>query len=86
MTTVVVGAGLAGLNAAITLQTAGHDVILLEGSDRAGGRVSTDVVDGFLLDRGFQLINANYPELQRLAVIDELDFIFSPRAVSVEIS
>ena len=85
MKSVVVGAGLAGLNAAITLQDAGHEVILIEGSDRAGGRVATDVVDGYLLDRGFQLINANYPELRRLDVIDALDFVHAPRAVSVNV-
>lgn len=85
MGTVVVGAGLAGLNAAITLELAGHEVLLVEGSDRAGGRVATDVVDGFLLDRGFQLINANYPELKQLRVIDHIDFVEAPRAVSISV-
>jgi len=85
MTVVVVGAGLAGLNAAITLEEAGREVIVVEASDRAGGRVATDVVDGFLLDRGFQLINANYPELRRLNVINHIDFIEAPRSVSISI-
>lgn len=82
---VVVGAGLAGLNAAITLEEAGREVLLLDASDRAGGRVATDVVDGFLLDRGFQLINANYPELKRLNVINHIDFVEAPRAVAINI-
>ena len=82
---VVVGAGLAGLNAAITLEEAGQEVLLLDASDRAGGRVATDVVDGFLLDRGFQLINANYPELKRLNVINHIDFVEAPRAVAINI-
>jgi hypothetical protein len=85
MSTVVIGAGLAGLNAAITLQNAGHEVLVLEASDRAGGRVASDVVDGFILDRGFQLINANYPELKRLAILDEIEFIEAPRAVAITI-
>lgn len=82
---VVVGAGLAGLNAAITLEEAGREVLLLDASDRAGGRVATDVVDGFLLDRGFQLINSNYPELKRLNVINNIDFVEAPRAVAINI-
>jgi hypothetical protein len=82
---VVIGAGLAGLNAALTLEKAGREVILLEASDRAGGRVATDVVDGFLLDRGFQLINANYPELKQLEVIEKIDFVEAPRAVAITI-
>ncbi len=85
MSTVVIGAGLAGLNAALTLEKAGKEVILLEASDRAGGRVATDVVDGFLLDRGFQLINANYPELKQLDVIEKIDFVEAPRAVAITI-
>jgi hypothetical protein len=85
MNTVVIGAGLAGLNAALTLEKAGREVILLEASDRAGGRVATDVVDGFLLDRGFQLINANYPELKQLEVIEKIDFVEAPRAVAITI-
>lgn len=52
---VVVGAGLAGLNAAVTLQKKGLKPIVLEASDGVGGRTRTDKVDGFLLDRGFQI-------------------------------
>ena len=85
MSTVVVGSGLAGLNAALTLQDAGFEVTLIEASDRAGGRVSSDVLDGFILDRGFQLINANYPELKKLNAINHINFIEAPRAVSVTI-
>jgi phytoene dehydrogenase-like protein len=62
---VVVGAGLAGLAAARTLQRAGRDVIVVEASDGVGGRVRTDVVDGFLLDRGFQVLLTAYPEVHR---------------------
>ena len=63
---VVVGAGLAGLAAAIHLHQAGFDVAVLEASDGVGGRVRTDVIDGFRLDRGFQLYNPAYPEGERM--------------------
>ena len=79
----IVGAGLAGLNAAITLQDAGVDVQIVEASDRAGGRVASDVIDGFICDRGFQLINSRYPALQELEVIKEIDFITAPRVIEV---
>lgn len=69
----IVGAGLAGLNAALTLHAAGRDVLVLEASDAVGGRVRTDEVDGLLLDRGFQILNPAYPELQRLGWLEELD-------------
>ncbi len=61
----IIGAGLAGLACAITLRRAGARVTLLEASDRAGGRVATDDVDGFLLDCGFQVFNDAYPEARR---------------------
>ena len=70
---VVVGAGLAGLAAATTLQRAGHDVVVLEASDGVGGRVRTDVVDGFRLDRGFQVLLTAYPELHRQLDVAALD-------------
>ena len=71
----IVGAGLAGLSAALSLQAAGKDVLVVESSDRAGGRVASDLIDGFICDRGFQLINARYPALQELDVIKELSLI-----------
>jgi len=79
----IVGAGLAGLSAAIHCQSAGIDVKVIESSDRAGGRVASDVIDGFICDRGFQLINAKYPALRELDVIKELDFIQAPRVIEV---
>jgi len=81
----VVGAGLAGLSAAITLESAGVDVMVIEASDRAGGRIASDVINGFICDRGFQLINAKYPALQELDVIKEIDFIPAPRVIEVAI-
>ena len=79
----VVGAGLAGLNAAIALQNAGLDVVVLEASDRPGGRVTSDLIDGFICDRGFQLINSQYPALQELNVMSEIDFVPAPRVIEV---
>jgi len=79
----IIGAGLAGLNAAITLQKAGREVQVIESSDRPGGRVTSDKIDGFICDRGFQLINSKYPALQSLDVIKEIDFIQAPRVIEV---
>ena len=79
----VVGAGLAGLSAAIKLQEAGRNVWVIESSDRPGGRVTSDIIDGFICDRGFQLINSKYPALQALNVIQEIDFINAPRVIEV---
>jgi phytoene dehydrogenase-like protein len=62
---VIVGAGLAGLSCARRLQSAGVDWLLVEASDRVGGRVAADVVDGFVLNRGFQVLQTAYPEAQR---------------------
>ena len=81
----VVGAGLAGLSAAIYLESEGVDVRVIESSDRPGGRMASDVIDGFICDRGFQLINARYPALQELEVIKEIDFIPAPRVIEVAI-
>ena len=80
---VVIGAGLAGISAALHLEKNNREVIVLESSDRAGGRVATDRIDGYLCDRGFQLINSKYPALQELDVIKEIDFIKAPRIVEV---
>jgi hypothetical protein len=82
---VVIGAGLAGMSAALQLQKAGREVVVLEAAERAGGRVQSDLIDGFICDRGFQLINAKYPELVALDVLTKLDFRFADRAINVAI-
>jgi phytoene dehydrogenase-like protein len=63
---IVIGAGLAGLACGITLHRAGKRVLLLESADRVGGRVATDDIDGFRIDRGFQVYLDAYPEGRRL--------------------
>jgi len=70
---VIVGAGLAGLACARTLSAAGIGVQILEASDGVGGRVRSDHVDGFTLDRGFQILLTAYPELERWFDLDQLD-------------
>jgi phytoene dehydrogenase-like protein len=80
---VVIGAGLAGLSAAITLENEGVSATVLESSDRPGGRVSSDVIDGYICDRGFQLINANYPEIKRIGLIKDIDFISASSVIEI---
>lgn len=70
---VIVGAGLSGLSAARELSIHGVDVCVLEAGDAVGGRVRSDYVDGFTLDRGFQLYNPAYPEAARVLDHEALD-------------
>ena len=79
---VIVGAGLAGLVAARTLGLNGIDSVILEASDGVGGRVRSDIVDGFVLDRGFQVLLTGYPEIHRHLDIAALDLrAFEPGAL-----
>ncbi len=68
----IIGAGVAGLSAAIHLQNEGLSVKILEAADAVGGRMRTDKVDGFLLDRGFQVMLTAYPELMKMLDYDSL--------------
>lgn len=70
----VVGAGLAGLTAARYLQQAGIDVVVVEATDRPGGRVKSDYISGFILDHGFQVINPGYSEIKASRALKDLDF------------
>ncbi|WP_448607867.1 NAD(P)/FAD-dependent oxidoreductase [Geodermatophilus sp. URMC 60] len=78
---VVVGAGLAGLSAAVRLHAAGVDVHVAEAGCHAGGRLATERVDGFVVDRGFQVLNTGYPRAADLDLA-ALDLgLFWPGAV-----
>ncbi|MGQ9921663.1 MAG: NAD(P)/FAD-dependent oxidoreductase [Desulfobacca sp.] len=66
---VIIGAGVAGLCCARRLQQRQIPYVMLEASDDIGGRVRTDRLEGFLLDRGFQVLQTGYPEAQK-----ELDY------------
>ena len=61
----IVGAGLAGLSCALELAASGCTSEMVEAADRVGGRVATDRVEGFTIDRGFQVFLTAYPEARR---------------------
>ena len=69
---IVVGAGLAGLRCARVLQDAGREVVVLEAAAHVGGRVTSETVDGFVVDRGFQVLNPAYPAVRRWVDLDAL--------------
>lgn len=70
---IIIGAGIAGLTCAKYLKDRGIQSLILEASDGVGGRVRTDIHEGFLLDRGFQILLTAYPEAQRLLNYESLD-------------
>jgi len=78
----IVGGGLAGLACAVRLQEAGAQPLIVEASDDVGGRVRTDLVDGFRLDRGFQVYLDAYPEAGKFLDLPRLDLRpFQPGAL-----
>ncbi|MEK6230623.1 MAG: FAD-dependent oxidoreductase [Luteolibacter sp.] len=78
----IIGAGLSGLACALHLHRAGIPVQILEASDGVGGRVRTDRVEGFLLDRGFQVYLSAYPEAGKLLDLEALQLqVFEPGAL-----
>ena len=73
---VIIGAGISGLQAARLLESQGVQYILLEKSEKIGGRVQTETVDGFVLDHGFQVLQTAYPEVQRSLDLKKLDLSY----------
>jgi len=83
---VIVGAGLSGLSAAYHLERSGYQPVIYEASDRIGGRVKTDSIDGYLCDHGFQVLLSSYTEVANLlpSVIRESCAFPSGAIVNVE--
>jgi len=78
----IIGGGLSGLACATKLHQAGVSFRLIEASDRLGGRVATDPMEGFLLDRGFQVFLSAYPTAKAMLSYDQLDLRpFEPGAL-----
>ncbi len=82
---VIIGAGIAGLTCAKYLKDKGITATVLEASDAVGGRVRTDVVDGFRLDRGFQLLLTAYPEAQKCLNYENLDLQKAPSGARIRL-
>ena len=73
---VIVGGGIAGLQAAHILQNKGLDFILIEKSMSLGGRVQSEEFQGYILDHGFQVLQTAYPEVQRSLQISKWDLSY----------
>ena len=69
----IIGAGISGLTAAKVLEEKGFYPIVLEATDRVGGRVKTDVINGHQMDHGFQVLLTGYPAAQRYLNYEKLN-------------
>ena len=69
----IVGAGMAGLACAVTLHRSGVPFLLFDRDEKVGGRVQTDEIDGYRLDRGFQVLLTAYPEAKRFLDYEKLE-------------
>nr|WP_320017176.1 NAD(P)/FAD-dependent oxidoreductase [uncultured Desulfobacter sp.] len=70
---VIIGAGISGLACAKHLMRSGKRFLILEAGSSVGGRIKSDVFEGFILDRGFQVLQTAYPEARRQLDYNELD-------------
>ena len=61
----IIGAGVSGLVAAQVLEAKGYSPVIIEATNRPGGRVKTDTIDGYQLDHGFQVLLTNYPAAKK---------------------
>ena len=68
----IIGGGISGLIAARVLEEHGLSATIIEATDRLGGRVKTDVVDGYNLDHGFQVLLTAYPAAKKYLDFDTL--------------
>ncbi len=80
---VIIGAGIAGLSCALTLQKSDLSFIILESGNTVGGRIQTDTIDGFRLDHGFQVLQTGYPEARRMLDLEHLKLMKFPAGVAV---
>lgn len=80
----IVGGGIAGLQAANILHQNNTDFILFEKQASFGGRVSSTKKDGFILDRGFQVLQTSYPEVQRSLDLSKLQLHFFESGAKVK--
>lgn len=80
---VIVGGGVAGLSCAVELVRQGRQVLVLEAEGHVGGRIATEEVDGFLLDRGFQVLQTGYPGIESYLDLDALDLQDFPSGVVI---
>lgn len=69
----IIGAGISGLIAAKVLEENGFSPVILEATDKVGGRVKTDLIDGYQLDHGFQVLLTAYPEAKKHLDFQELE-------------
>jgi len=80
---VIVGAGVAGLSCSRFLTEQGINHLIVEQSDRAGGRIKTDRLDGFQLDHGFQVLQTGYPGIDQHLDLEALSLSAFPSGVTV---
>jgi len=81
---IVIGAGLAGLTATRNLESTGKSVLLIEASNEVGGRVRSDHIDGYICDRGFQVINPKYRQVEKSGMFQiHKALVFIPKNLKV---